>query len=84
MLSGYEMMKHEFPHRDEGRSSEPTAAEWRFLTLEPALLEKEEPSRTKLHHFLDVARFVSFKIWRAAPTLHTSLVLLMGLIPVVF
>lgn len=83
MLSGYHMTKHEFPRRIEGHAAEAAPAEWGFLALEPGMLEKEEPDRTKLQKVLDVARFVSFKIWRTAPAVQSTFMLLTGLVLVI-
>jgi hypothetical protein len=84
MLSGYQMTKHEFPRKIEGHVPVASAAEWRFLALEPGMLANEEPDRTQLHRILDVGRFVSFKIWRSTPALaQIGFLLLAGVLPVV-
>jgi predicted acylesterase/phospholipase RssA len=81
MLSGYRMTKHEFPRRVENIPTEATRENWRFLALGPALIEKVEPGHGQLHRLLDVARFISFKIWRLTPGLFAAFLLLAGLIP---
>jgi predicted acylesterase/phospholipase RssA len=81
MLSGYLMTKHEFPRRIEGFAKDAPSLDWRFRALEPALVEKAEPHHGELQRVLDVARFVSFKIWRMAPGLLAACLLLAGIAP---
>jgi hypothetical protein len=79
MLSGYRMTSHEFPRCIEGFANNAMPASWRFGDLEPAVIEKAEPYHRDFHRILNVARYISFKIWRLAPGILAALLLLLGL-----
>ncbi len=83
MLSGYHMTKHEFPRTMEGFASEAVEGDFQFRALEAVLFEKDGPEPDGLRRVLNVARYVSFKIWRSAPLGQTCFMLLAGLVPVV-